>query len=185
MIQVAALNFKPFPQKSYSWNLIAQVCSFIHTYADTWVIGQLSEVEMMCESGACSDWCSALMGIGTATVPNPWGVQLRRGATAALDMTNRNLFPVGAWEPWEPWEHMGVPGALLGCWCCWCSLLWYFVKNKRNTWELDKDMVKRKEKKGYFKVSLFQSGTSGANAHKDSHKDSVSNMATANTYIYK
>ena len=38
---------------------------------DMQAVSEPSEVEMMCESGARSDCCSALMGFGTATVPNP------------------------------------------------------------------------------------------------------------------
>lgn len=97
----------------------------MRTYApsDMRAGGQPSEVLLLCESGPRGDWCSALMSIGTATLPNPWGAHPRREAAAGLDVTDSNLFPAGGGAE-NTWA---LQVRIRGCWrfCCilpWCSV---------------------------------------------------------------
>lgn len=82
------------------------------------------------------------MGIGTATLPNPWGAQKRRGATAGLDkiLHQQRQQPgfIGTGNTWAiqgPFEDAAA------------AVVFYSVKDDFHfvsiaIWELGKDIVK-------------------------------------------
>lgn len=69
------------------------------THAHSWTALWNGDVY---ESGACSEWCSALMGSGAGPLPNLQGPELRRTARAGLVVTNSKT-PDGGGGVWRKW----------------------------------------------------------------------------------
>ncbi len=85
------------------------------------------------------------MGIGTAALPDPWGAQQRRGATAGLDkIRHQDRQQPGFSGSRNTWAIQGhfedVDAAVV------FYPVKYFVKNDASnttTWNLRQDMVKK------------------------------------------
>lgn len=120
-----------YPCKMLQMKSLSQLVNVMHTatrrapltQACTRAVGRPSEVEMMCESGACSDWCSALMGIGSAK-PRRRPAEERTYSWSGWDLPSRVT------APWLHRDrvHISHTGTLWGC-CC-CLHLWNTLSGK-------------------------------------------------------